>query len=106
MDQQAVRAIQQNLASTPLRPLYADEIVIAHTVKAGKNKDGKITKEGHLQIVFIDMTTQKPVEKIVISPLTARGLYSALGESLQKIEKDLKSKKVESSKKVETDYIR
>jgi len=99
MDQQAVRAIQQNLASTPLRPLYADEIVIAHTVKAGKNKDGKITKEGHLQIVFI-------VEKIVISPLTARGLYSALGESLQKIEKDLKSKKVESSKKVETDYIR
>lgn len=106
MDNQAVRNIQQNLATTPVRPIFADEIVVAQTVKAGKDKDGKIVKEGHLHIIFIDMTTQKPIDKIVISPLTARGLYNALGESLVKIEKELKSKKLETSKKTETDYIR
>ncbi len=105
MDTQALRNIQQNLANSSVRPLYADEVVVAHTIKAGK--DGKtVIKEGHLQLVFIDMTTQKPVEKVFISPLTAVGLYRALGESINKINKELKSKTIEKTKKTETDYIR
>ncbi len=106
MDNQAIRNIQQNIAATNVRPLYADEIVVAHTIKAGKNAKGKVMKEGHLHLVFIDMTTQKPVSKIVVSPITAMGLQKALGDSVVKIEKELKSKKFEKSKKVDTDYIR
>jgi predicted RNA-binding protein with PIN domain len=106
MESQTVRNIQQNLANSPLRPIYADEIVVAQTVKAGKDTDGKTVKEGHIQVVFIDMTTQKPVNKVILSRLTAKGLHKALGESIQKLDKELKSKKIEKSKKVETDYIR
>jgi hypothetical protein len=106
MDNQTLRNIQQNIASSPLKPVYADEVVVAHTIKAGKTKDGKINKEGTMQLVFVDMTTQKPVDKIVITPITAMGLYNALGESISKMETELKSKKVQKSKKVETDYIR
>lgn len=107
MENQTLRNIQQNMANSPVRALYADEAVVAHTIKSGKNKAGKTTKEAHLQLVFIDMTTQRPVDKIVISPITAMGLYNAIGESLVKIEKELKSKKVEKTKKEsKPDYIR
>jgi len=106
MENQTLRNIQQNLANTALRPVFADEIVVAHTIKGGKTTKGKPMKEAHLHLVFIDMTTQKPVDKIVLSPITAMGLYNALGESLAKIEKEIKNKKTEKAKKVETDYIR
>jgi hypothetical protein len=106
MDQQTLRNIQQNLANSPVRPIYADEVVVAHTIKAGKDKADKVTKEASLQLVFVDMTTQKPVDKVVITPITAMGLYKALGESIVKIEKEMKSKSMQRAKKVETDYIR
>lgn len=107
MENQMLRNIHQNIANSPIRPFFADEVVVAHTIRAGKNSAGKVMKEAHLQLVFIDMTSQKPVDKIAITPITAMGLYKALGESLVKIEKELKSKKVEATKKkVETDYIR
>ena len=106
MENQTVRNIQQNLANSPVRPIYADEIVVAQTVKTGKDEKGKVIKEGHVQLVFIDMTTQRPVDKVILSRLTAKGLYKALGDSIVKLEKELKSKKIEKNKKVETDYIR
>ncbi len=106
MDSQTLRNIQQNLATTNIRPVYADEVLVAHTIKAGKNAKGKVSKEAHLHLVFIDMTTQKPVDKVVLSPITAMGLHKALGDSLVKIDKELRSKRVEKGKKVDTDYIR
>ena len=110
MENQMLRTIQQNITNSFVRPTYADEAVVAHTVKAGKDEKGKIVKEAHLQLVFLDMTTQKPTDKIVISPLTALGLQKALAESLSKINKELKSKrKIEKEKpkkpEIET-YIR
>lgn len=107
MESQILRNIQQNIANSPVRPYYADEVVVAHTMKAGKDSKGKVLKDAHIQLVFIDMTTQKPVDKIFISPITAMGLHKALGEAIVKIEKELKSKKLEKAKKTEkTDYIR
>jgi hypothetical protein len=107
MDNQSLRNIQQNIATTPVKTLYADEIVVAHTIKAGKDKKGKVMKEGHLHLVFIDMTTQRPIDKIAISPITAMGLHKALGDTLLKIDKELKNKKLDKRKKTDTsDYIR
>jgi len=106
MENQTLRNIQQNLATTNIRPIYADEVVVAHTIKAGKSANGKVAKEAHLHLVFIDMTTQRPVNKIVLSPITAMGLHKALGDSISRIDKELKGKKVEKGKKADTDYIR
>jgi hypothetical protein len=107
MENLALKNIQQNIAATSVKPVYADEVVVAHTVKAGMDQAKKISKEGHIHLVFIDMTTQKPVDKVVISPITARGLVKALAESLVKIDKELKSKKLSSKPTEETSpYIR
>ncbi len=102
-----IRNIQQNISSASLRPVYADEIVIAHTIKSNKEKDKKkVDKEAHLHLVFVDMVTQRPVDKVVISHITAKGLYTALGDTLSKLDKELKNNKVEKAEKIETDYIR
>lgn len=106
MDNQTLRNIQQNMANSPLRPIYADEIVVAHTIKSGKDKDGQGKKEAHLHLVFVDMTTQRPVDKVVISTITARGLHKALGDSLDKLDEEIKKGKIEKEKRTETDYIR
>jgi hypothetical protein len=105
MENQTIKNIQHNLANSPVRPLYADEIVVVHTLKTGKDDKGKVMKEGHVHLVFIDMTTQRPIEKIVISPITAKGLANALNETMKKLDVDLKNKKVEKPKKVaDSDY--
>jgi len=107
MENQAIKNIQHNITTTPLRPVYADEIVVAHTIKSSRTKEKKkVDKEAHVHLVFVDMTTQKPVDKVVISHITAKGLYKALGDSLVRLDKELRSNKVEKEEKVETDYIR
>ena len=107
MDNQMIKNIQHNIASTPLRPVYADEIVVAHTIKTSKGRTSKkVDKVVHIHQVFVDTTTQKPVDKVVISHITAKGLYKALGDSLLRLDKELKSNKVEKAEKTETDYIR
>jgi len=107
MENQAIKNIQHNITTTPLRPVYADEIVVAHTIKSSRTKEKKkVDKEAHVHLVFVDMTTQKPVDKVVISYITAKGLYKALGDSLVRLDKELRSNKVEKEEKVETDYIR
>lgn len=108
MDNQVLKNIQQNLVQSNIKPEYADEIMVAHTVKAGKDEKGKIRKEGHMHLIFLDMTTQKPVSKVVISPITARGLVKALSESVQKLEKELNAKGLpkKAHEATSTDYIR
>jgi len=111
MENQVIKNIQHNLATSFVRPLYADEIVVAHTIKTGKDDNGKIIKEGHLHLVFIDMTTQRPIEKVVISPVTAKGLIKALEDSVEKLDVELKSRKVskkepEEKKHESASYIR
>jgi len=107
MENQMLSNIQQNIMSSALRPAYADEAVVMHTIKTSKNSEGKIVKEGHMHIIFVDMTTQKPIDKVVVSPITAAGLVKALSESLVKLDAELKNKKIEKArKKVEIDYIR
>jgi hypothetical protein len=107
MESQTLRTIQQNIAASSVRPLFADGIVVAHTIKSTKEKGNKKPeKEAHVHLVFLDMTSQKPMDKVVISRITARELHRALGDSLDKLEKELKSNKVEKAEKVETDYIR
>jgi len=106
MDQNIMKHVQQNILQTNIRPLFADEALVAHTIKTGKDDKGKLTKEGHIFLIFVDATNHKPVDKIALSPLTARALYGALGDALDKLDIELKSKAAPKKAKVETDYIR
>jgi len=89
-----LKRVQENLAKSNIKQLFADEALVMGAVKIGKTSDGKLKKEGNVRIAFVDMTTTQPVAKIVISVSTARGLMNALGEQLKRLEKDLESKDV------------
>lgn len=85
--------IHFNLTSTKLTPIFADDILIGQTIKQNKTKEGELEKEGVISFFFLDMMTQKPVAKVVISRLTALNFHHLLGDTLQKLNAELKSGK-------------
>lgn len=102
-----LKKVQENIAKSDIKQVYADEALVMGAVKARKGDDGKIKKEGNIRIAFIDMTTSQPVAKIVLSISTAKGLVNALAEQLKKLEEDLESKEVprKPSEKPSLTYI-
>ncbi|MCK5233590.1 MAG: hypothetical protein KAJ91_02120 [Candidatus Aenigmarchaeota archaeon] len=92
--QPVMKQAQQNIMKSRMPPIFADEAVIITPIRAMKDKDGKITKEGHVVVVFVDMTTQQPVSKIAMTMTTAKNLERALANSIGRLEKDLKSKNI------------
>ncbi len=90
-------------------PIFADHVLVANIIKAhaedGKKKKGKVSKEGYVTLIFIDTLTHQAVSRVVVSKQTAEALEKALGESLEKFDKELKSKEVKSKTKVETTNI-
>ncbi len=85
--------IHMNLATTDIKPIYADDVLIGQTIKQNKLPEGTMEKEGLVSFFFLDMMTQKPVAKIVISRITAQQLHHLLGDTLQKMAAELKSNK-------------
>jgi len=92
-----------------VKPLYADEVAITCTIKQEKNKDGKITKEGTVSFVFVDVLSQSAVSRITISKTTAKALSKILNNNLEELEKKLQNKNEEKQEKVSSstsnDYI-
>jgi hypothetical protein len=89
-----LKKVQENIAKSDVKQLYADEALVMGTVKVSKTKNGEIKKEGTVRIAFVDMTNTQPVAKIVVSVTTARGLVNSLSEQLKRLEQDLESKEV------------
>ena len=85
-----VDKIRQNIAVSSEKPLFADEVMVLRTVKSG-GPDGK-DREGYLSFVFIDMTNQQPVSKIVVSPGTARAFANIITKELEALGKELRGK--------------
>ncbi len=81
-------------------PIFADEAMIISRIKAkkGDEKNGKqsVNKEGLIEFVFLDPLTQPPraVSRIVMSRSSAEGLHKVLGDNLEKLGVELKSKKM------------
>ncbi len=84
--------ISANIASSSLQPIFADSTAIAMRMKAFKNAKGAVEKEGLLEIIFIDMVTQKPVGEFVITKNTAKELLTGLTQHIATLEKELASK--------------
>jgi len=89
-----LKKVQENIARSDIKQLSADEALVMGTIKAGKDKEGKIKKEGSIRMAFVDMTSMQPIAKIVITISTAKGLVNALTNQISKLEKDIESGEV------------
>lgn len=84
-------------------PVFADNVIVANVMKSyngekkGKRK-GKRGKEGQVTLIFVDNLSRSAIARIVLSKSTAESLEKALGESLEKFDKELKG---EEKKKIE-----
>lgn len=74
-------------------PLFADEVMLGVTLKASKEKDetGRIKKEGHVRLGFIDVMRGQMIAEVVLSSMTAKALLEILDKNLKKLDEELKS---------------
>ena len=84
--------LNANIATSKLQPIFADGSAIIMRVKTYKDEKGSIEKEGHIELILLDMLTQQPVGEFVISKNTARELIGGLSMNLANLEKELASK--------------
>lgn len=91
-EQKEMRQVQIDVSK--IRPLFADEVVVASKIKAYKQGEKKVAKEGNIEIIFVDQLAVPPraISRIVVTMHTAESLMKILGENLDKMEKDLKDK--------------
>ncbi len=83
-------------------PIFSDNVIVANIIKthdSGK-KGKKVQKEGHVTLIFVDTLSHSAVARIVVSKQTADALLKALGESLEKFDREIRSK--EKKNKIET----
>lgn len=95
----AIERIRENIALSDEKPYFADEVMVLRTVKSS----GEKKKEGYLEFVFIDMTNQKPVSKIVVSPGTARAFAAIISKELEQLDREIKSKVKKQPKQQENE---
>jgi len=108
MDPQVMEKMRENLQASDLAPIFADEVVILRNLKTHKDEKGKLEKEGHVALVFVDMMNQRPIGKFILSLSTASQLQRILAHEVGEIKKDLKRKTMPKEKKTipeSTGYI-
>lgn len=85
-------------------PIFSDNVIVANLIKTHdsekKGKGKKLQKEGYVTLIFVDTLSHSAVARIVVSKQTADALLKALDESLEKFDKELRSK--EKKNKIET----
>jgi len=86
-------------------PVFADEVLVISRIKA-KKQDGKkaASKEGYLEVVALDQLSNPPkaIARLAMPRSTAENLHRILGENLEKMGAELKSKKMpQQPKKIE-----
>lgn len=96
-----------------VKPLFADRLMVGTLLQSSKQRDetGKIRKEGHIRIGFIDGMKNQVISDIVISLMTAKDLTKFLDDNIKKLEEELKSGEPPKLPKVTTtteapEYIR
>ena len=97
-----MKKLQESLLKSDIKPLFADEVAVVTPVRATKEK-GQVRKEGHVVLIFMDMLSQQPVSKIVLSRTTAQSFSKILTNVLAKLEKDLKSRQMPGPEPIKTD---
>jgi len=88
-----------NLGST--RPVFAHDVMISTIYKTSKTKMGKIKKEAHTELLFIDLISKQAVARVVLPSTVLKVLPQLLTDNFKKIKKELKNKEMPKKQKVE-----
>ena len=83
-------------------PLFAHDVAISTVTKEIKSDDGKIKKEFHVELVFIDAVRQAAITRMILPMSVLEGMPKLIEDNLKKIKKDLNSKKKHKEEKSET----
>ena len=76
-----------------VKPLFADRVIVVTLLQSSKKKDetGKIRKEGHIKICFVDAMKNQIITEVVTSLMTAKDLTKILDDNIKKLDEELKS---------------
>ena len=76
-----------------VKPLFIDKAMVVIQLQASKEKDetGKIRKEGHIRIGFIDEMKNQVIAEVVMSLMTAKSLTKILDDNIKRLDEELKS---------------
>lgn len=86
-------------------PMFAHDVVISTVFKTKKDEKGKIKKEAHSEMLFIDMTTRQVISRIVLPLSVLESLPGAITDSLKKVKQELKSKELPKKEKIESGSV-
>ncbi len=89
-----------NLGNVP--PIFAHDVVMSTMTRTRKSKTGKIVKESHTELIFIDIVRKAALARIVLPLNVLEEMPNMIEESLKKIKKELKSKETPKEQKIET----
>ena len=94
---------QQQINFNPsIKPIFADEVAIALKINAAKDENGNIHKDSQIEIIFIDVMTHQAVGAFVITRNTAKSVLKILGQNIEALDKELKSKEMPKQPEIKT----
>jgi len=88
-----------NLGAT--RPVFAHDVIISTVYKTNKTKRGKIKKEAHTELSFIDIIGKQAVARVALPFTVLEVLPQLLTDNIKKIKKELKNKEMPKKQKIE-----
>ena len=88
-----------NLGNT--KPIFAHDIVISTVYKTNKTKRGKIKKEAHPELLFVDIISKQAVARIALPFTVLEVLPQLFSDNIKKIKKELKSEEMPKKQKIE-----
>lgn len=90
-----------NLGNIP--PIFAHDVAMSTVTKTKKTKKGKVKKESHTELVFIDAVRKAAIARIMVPMSVLEEIPKMIEDNLKKIKKDLKDKEMPMSKEEETE---
>jgi hypothetical protein len=90
-----------NLGNIP--PIFAHDVAMSTVTKTKKTKKGKVKKEAHTELVFIDAVRKAAIARIMLPTSVLEEVPKMIEDNLKKIKKDLKDKEMPNSKEEKTE---
>jgi hypothetical protein len=93
--------VEINLGNTV--PIFAHDVAMSTITKEIKGKDGKIRKESHTELVFVDALRKSAITRIVLPMSVLEEMPKLIEDNLKKMKKNLNSKPVKKVKEDKTE---
>lgn len=89
-----------NLGNVP--PIFAHDVAMSTITRTKKTKKGKIVKESHTEMIFIDSVRKAALVRIVLPPGVLEEMPKMIEENLRKTSEELKNNEMPKEQKIET----